>query len=140
MSEVKREFSKGHLELPDCGDKCWSGAIDVDNWGARIECYGMTKLEAEGLRDEVFTALSHLAALREELAKSNAAHEVAAENHGLLNAEIFNLEQRLADAERRNAIFIGMLKHFASCADVRQVGTLAMDAVAALNKPEEAKS
>lgn len=46
-------------------------------------------------------ALAREAALREELAKTNAAHAVAAQNHGVLNAEIFNLQERLRDREDR---------------------------------------
>jgi len=40
---------------------------------------------------------AELAALREELAQSNAAHNVAEENHAALNTTIFRLEQRNAE-------------------------------------------
>ena len=43
------------------------------------------------------------------------------------------IKLKLAAAEQRIAQHETMLRHFASCADVRQVGTLAMDYVAALN-------
>ena len=82
MSEVKRVFTVGFTELPDCGDRCWSSAIDVDQWGARIEVYGMTSAEATQLRDEVLTAIvgfdaaqSELAALREENKKVQKRYE-----------------------------------------------------------------
>ena len=47
------------------------------------------------------------------------------------------LADQLTAAEQRNAEHESMLRHFASCADVRQVGTLAMGYVAALTKPTE---
>ena len=47
------------------------------------------------------------------------------------------LAERLTAAEQRNAEHESMLRHFASCANVRQVGTLAMSYVAALTKPTE---
>jgi len=71
-----------------------------------------------------------LAALREELETSRIAHHETAK---VADA----LQQRLTAAEQRNAQHEGMLRHFASCADVRQVGTLAMGYVAALTKPTE---
>ena len=53
-----------------------------------------------------------------------------------LNAADQRIDE-LATTQQRNAALIGLLKHFARCADVRQVGTLAMDAVAQLEKPIE---
>ena len=46
-----------------------------------------------------------------------------------LQAAVVRRNQRIADLEIQ-------LKHFASCADIRAVGTAAMDAVAALDIPQ----
>ena len=37
----------------ECG--VWEAGIHVGPWGNRIECYGNTKVEAEALRDQLFT-------------------------------------------------------------------------------------
>lgn len=66
---------------------------------------------------------SELAALREELGRYQPGHEA--------------LYDKWAAAEQQNAKLINLLKHFASCADVRNVGTGAMDEVAAMSKPTE---
>jgi hypothetical protein len=73
---------------------------------------------------------SELAALREELDTMTAAAKA-------LRDEWRVDQERLAAAEQRNVRLIRLLKHFASLADVRQVGTLAMDAAAELSKPTE---
>jgi len=49
-------------------------------------------------------------------------------------------ERMLAAAEQRIADHESMLRHFASCADLFQVGTMAMNYVAALNPKPEAGS
>jgi len=49
-------------------------------------------------------------------------------------------ERKLAAAEQRIASHESILRRFANCADVRQVGTLAMDYVAALNQKSEGES
>lgn len=86
------------------------------------------------LRGQLTAAQSELAALREELdnTKRIAITEIEA-----LSRTLRNQAKEMAAAEQRNASLISQLKHFASCADVRQVGTLAMDAVARLTKPTE---
>lgn len=48
-----------------------------------------------------FVALASYDELERRLAESVAAHEVAAQNHGALNTEIFNLQERLRDREDR---------------------------------------
>lgn len=48
--------------------------------------------------------------------------------------------EKLASAEQRMARHEGMLRHFANCGEVFQVGTAAMDYVAALNPKPEAGS
>jgi len=55
------------------------------------------------LQPDYESVVFDLAALREELAQSNAAHNVAAENHAVLNTSIFTLQQRLTAAEQRNS-------------------------------------
>jgi hypothetical protein len=65
---------------------------------------------------------AELAALREELA--------------MWKGRTTNVCMKLTAAEQRNVAHESMLRHFASCADVRQVGTSAMDYAAAL-KPTE---
>lgn len=49
-------------------------------------------------------------ALREQMAQSNAAHNVAAENHAGLNTTIFTLEQRLTAADQRNSELVEHLE------------------------------
>jgi hypothetical protein len=92
------------------------------------------------LRALLETPQSELAALREELAQSRILAADQGLNLKRVKREFDKSQQRLADAERRNATHESMLRHFASCADVRQVGTMAMEYAAALTKPEEAKS
>lgn len=75
-------------------------------------------------------AQAELSALREELAVAKQEIESRIGN------EVSAIEA-LTAAEQRNAEHESMLRHFASCADVRQVGTLAMGYVAALLKPTE---
>jgi len=85
---------------------------------------------AKFMLNEFLEAQSELAALREELETSRIAHHETAK---VADA----LQQRLTAAEQRNARHESTLRHFASCADVRQVGISAMDYVAALTKPTE---
>lgn len=66
---------------------------------------------------------AELTALREEIERLKAESF-----EELYNAAI---DERDA-AQKLNESLISRLKHFASCADVRQVGTLAMDFVATL--------
>jgi hypothetical protein len=54
-----------------------------------------------------------------------------------LEDQVRGLQELMAAGEQRNASHESMLRHFASCADVRQVGTQAMDFVAGLPKPTE---
>ncbi len=50
-------FKKGFIDsVGDCGK--FSAAIDVDEWGARIEVYGDTYNDAEQLRDRVFDSMN----------------------------------------------------------------------------------
>lgn len=48
--------------------------------------------------------------------------------------------QLIAELTKRIASHESTLRHFANCADVRQVGTIAMDYVAALNPKPEVES
>lgn len=80
-----------------------------------------------------------LAALREELAASRKNTELAQESMQLFAIEADGLEQRLADAERRNAELIGVLEMFADNSDDGDVVELSRYHIA-LTKPEEAKS
>ena len=107
-----------------------------------------TLVEFEAPED---TALSRLAALREELASVSRSFDELAEIVGFSEDRLTQsgdspmdcakqLQQRLADAERRNGEHIIILKHFANLADVRNVGTHAMDYVSALNPNPEAAS
>jgi hypothetical protein len=87
---------------------------------------------------------SELAALREELAKAHKDRGTLLKLHVHLRArrsywiaEETKARRDLVAAEQRNVRLIRLLKHFASLADVRQVGTLAMDAAAELSKPTE---
>ncbi|MGH8384928.1 MAG: hypothetical protein ACRESJ_05455 [Pseudomonas sp.] len=67
---------------------------------------------------------------------------VAAERDGLqlaLNTADQTIDDLQAAVSRRNLRIADLelqLKHFASCADIRAVGTAAIDAVAALNTPQ----
>jgi len=76
---------------------------------------------------------AELAALREDLEHQQCQVRSWKSGHEVL-------KQRLTAAEQRNASHESMLRHFASCADVRQVGTLAMDYVAALQPTESGAS
>lgn len=84
---------------------------------------------------------SELAALREELGTLRDQHAeqscVFCNDSGELLSKVKSLTSSLTTAEQRNAKYESMLRHFASCADVRQVGSLAMDFVAGLTKPSE---
>lgn len=51
-----RAYHRGITEQ-ETGDRCFSAAIDVDSWGARIQAYGMTYDEATELRNEVIAAV-----------------------------------------------------------------------------------
>lgn len=59
---------------------------------------------------------------------------------GYWKAHATEVEARLGAAEQRIASHESTLRHFATCADVRQVGTSAMDYVATLNPKPEAGS
>ncbi len=79
------------------------------------------------------TALSQLAALREELDRvSQSWHGMKQQND--------DIKQRLADADRRNSAMVSLLHR--ALAVIRDEGwnELEADITAALNKPEEAKS
>jgi regulator of replication initiation timing len=128
VSEVKRVFLPGFTELPGCGERCWSSAIDVDQWGARIQAYGMTSAEASGLRDEILTALIgfntaqlELAALREELAEMT-------DNFNIAVRQKLELSKRLTAAEQRNEELTGLIEEFCQrveCGEVRSKQTYA---------------
>ncbi len=94
-----------------------------------------------------------LAALREELARCSSGHTNLVDRNALLrqrpdlpsdripaHEKLIDLQQRLADAERRNASMVGLLHR--ALAVIRDEGwnELEADIIAALNKPEEAKS
>lgn len=54
--------------------------------------------------------------------------------------KIFRMRAKITAAEQRIANHESTLRHFANCADARQVGTSAMDYVAALNQKSEVES
>lgn len=85
------------------------------------------------LASDYDAAQAELAALREELETSRAAHQITAQ-------AATSAQKRLTAAEQRNAELERRLKHFANCADVRQVGAMAMDFVAALKPTESGAS
>jgi len=82
------------------------------------------------------TALWHLKTLAVNPSYAPAVSEFLA-SPPLPASEIV---QRLTAAEQRNARHESKLRHFASCADVSQVGTLAMEYVAALKPTESGAS
>ena len=95
----------------------------------RFWCYEASNIRC--VRESDYDAAqSELAALREELAECNKRKAWWADSAK-------TLDERLTAAEQRNLRHESNLRHFASCADVRRVGTLAMDYVAALTKPTE---
>lgn len=62
------------------------------------------------LKDELDTVQSQLAALREELAVEKGAYAVALESWKRADARESETQQRLADAERRNAAYAELLR------------------------------
>jgi len=101
------------------------------------------KAEAERMTSGYDTAQSELAALREELDESNRLLESVRKDWFDMKSQRDSFQQRLADAERRNAVLTealeGMIEYFpeghsdGECFSVER-------AKAALTKPEEAKS
>ncbi len=97
-------------------------------------------------------ALSQLAALREELSRYRSGHANLVDRNALLrqrpdlpvdripaHEKLIDLQQRLADADRRNAELRDALNGLVNADSVTM--NSAMDkAEAALTKPEEAKS
>ena len=118
MSEVKA------YRIDECARMIEDSEPDDDSWTPWI------------------AAQSELSALREELAELRQQHAeqscVFCNNSGELLTKVKTLQSNLTAAEQRNAEHESMLRHFASCADVRQVGTLAVSYVAALTNPTEA--
>lgn len=106
--------------------------------GAKIEYFPRgpdvvmaSEYDAQRLRAD--TAEAELSKLRDSSAIAGRHLERMIEHSD-------SLEVKLAAAEQRIASHESTLRHFASCADVRQVGTLAMDYVAALNQKSEGES
>lgn len=121
MSEVKRvniDFS-GLQGPAKCG-QCGSTTTDICNQngcGFLESGNGESELDAQRLRADT----------------AEAERDAAVETISELSDKVVAAEQRIAEHE-------GMLRHFANCAEVFQVGTAAMDYVAALNPAPEAGS
>lgn len=146
MSEVKRDVCHACVSLPR---EIHCPVCDPE-MGCRKE------LDAQRLRAD--TAEAELAKLRERhaaLIEDRARFPDRPDFVGdMISAHIGNLKAgkessdnyarnyilKLSVAEQLIARHENMLRHFASCADVRQVGTFAMDYVAALNPNPEAES
>lgn len=116
----------------------WIGAVTDDDGK---EVYGLhlataeypeegstTLVEFEAPED---TALSQLAALREELRKEEKLLI-------LMSDQKDAMQQRLADAERRNGVMASLLRE--GLEEFKEGDDWIDRVIAALNKPEEAKS
>lgn len=114
--------------------------IDIKSDKADLDMRLERKALAEGwdrTADKLDTALSQLAALREELAeiKESLAYRGSLLNRTQQRAEV--AEQRLADAERRNAELLDLLRDIK---DAPGGSSFRKHIEAAITKPEEAKS
>jgi hypothetical protein len=122
---------------PEANDMCAEDGscelVSADDYDAKCHSAGVFFDSWKRTEEERDSAQSELSALREELAG------VVAEKVGL-QEWVDNLKHDLTAAEQRNARHESMLRHFANCADVFQVGTLAMEYVAAIKPTESGAS
>lgn len=115
---------------------------DSPGWNTRPD------FDAQRLRADTAEALSVTSIMLDVVpGEDGMGKEVYAKSVAEVQLLISNLYldaetagEKLAAAEQRIVRHENMLRHFASCADVRQVGTSAMDYVAALNPNPEAES
>jgi len=127
LTAAQTELTAQRLQLARCAEQ-----IDAqqDELAAAKSRESALREELQNQRDHGDERESELAALREELAITNRNLDETIEQGS-------RLRLRLTAAEQRNAQHEGMLRHFANCADVRQVGISAMGYVDALTKPTE---
>ncbi len=90
------------------------------------------------LQGELVSSQSQLAALREELADCSSDLKVTKQALESLKGERDDLQQRLADAERRNAVMASLLRE--GLEEFKEGDDWIDRVVAAIAKPEEAKS
>lgn len=137
MSEVKR-FKASDLHVACCGDTIVVNAEDFDARDHAAEVYfGSWKrteqeLDAQRLRADTAEA--------ERNQLLNDPNSVFKKMCDMALKQRDEAMSKLAAAEQRIASHESTLRHFANCADVRQVGTSAMAYVAALNPSPEAES
>lgn len=124
-----------------CAARCLAGSTATANWNAANAAFQMTCTpykvmeiteDFDRVTAESDAALEKLAALE----GVEHARDVYFGSWKRTEQERDALQALLTATDERADVLEGLLRHFAKCADVRQVGTAAMDAVAAL-KPAE---